>query len=77
MKNNFDIHQWQAKYLKENAEQLQSLADYYSSRGGGVKTVSRTIDNLIGIAALDKETHNQLIDAITDLVDEVEKDMDY
>jgi hypothetical protein len=77
MKNDFDIHQWQAKYLKENAEQLQSLADYYSSRGGGVKTVSRTIDNLISIAGLDIQTHNQLIDAITDLVDEVEKDMDY
>jgi len=74
---NFNIQDWQAKYLKENAEQSQNtLADYFSSRGGAVKKASRLIDQLIGKAELDPNIHNELVDAIIDLVDEIESDSD-
>jgi len=71
-----NIHEWQRKYLKENAEQSSTLADYFSSRGGAVKKASRLIDQLINKAELDPNIHNELIDAIIDLVDEIESDKD-
>ena len=73
MENNFDIHQWQAKFLKENAEGSQNtLADYFSNREGSVKRASGVVDQLISIAGLNPNLHNELVDAIIELVGEIE-----
>ena len=69
MKNDFDIHQWQAKYLKENTEAYQdTLADYFSNREEPVKRASRVVDQLISKAGLDPNLQNKLIAAIIELV---------
>lgn len=73
MKNDFDIHQWQAKFIKENTEGSQNtLADYFSNREGAVKKASRVVDQLISRAELDSSLQNELVDAIIELVDEIE-----
>jgi uncharacterized protein Yka (UPF0111/DUF47 family) len=75
MKRDFNIHNWQAKYLRENVEGVENtLADYFSSRGGAVKRASKVVDKLI--AGLDPDAHSKLVDAIIDLVDEIESDSD-
>ena len=73
MERDFDIHKWQAKFLKENAEESQStLADYFSNREGSVKRASGVVDQLMSRAGLDPNLQNELVDAIIDLVDEIE-----
>ena len=73
MKKDFDIHQWQARYLKENTEASQNtLADYFSNREGSVKRASGVVDQLISRAGLDPNLQNELVDAIIELVDEIE-----
>ena len=73
MESNFDIHKWQVKFLKENAEGSQStLADHFSNREGSVKRASKVVDELMSRAGLDPNLQNELVDAIIDLVDEIE-----
>lgn len=70
---NFNIQDWQAKFLKENAEGSQTtLADYFSNREGAVKRASKVVDELITKAGIDSNTQNELVDAIIELVDEIE-----
>ncbi len=49
-----------------------TLADYFSNREGAVKRASKVVDELITKAGIDPNTQNQLVDAIIDLVDEIE-----
>ena len=68
MENNFDIHNWQAKYLKENIGYNQdTLADYFSNREEPVKRASRAVDQLISRAGLDPNLQSKLIDSIIEL----------
>jgi hypothetical protein len=45
MKNNFDIHQWQAKYLKESVNQasVEELGDFDGTLGQLHSIVSRLV----------------------------------
>ena len=73
MESNFDIHKWQAKFLKENAEGSQSaLTDHFRNREGSVKRASGVVDELMSRAGLDPNLQNELVDAIIDLVGEIE-----
>jgi len=68
MERDFDIHNWQAKFLKENTEAYQdTLADYFSNREEPVKRASRAVDQLISKAGLDPNLQNKLIAAIIEL----------
>ena len=68
--------------LSENSETINesfenTLKGYYSSRSKGVRQASGVIDSLIIEAGIDTDLNDRLIDAISDLVDEIESDSDY
>jgi ATP-dependent Lon protease len=60
-----------------NEESIQTIKDYYSSRSKGVRNASSVIDNLLSEAGVnDPELYSRFLDAISDLVDEIESDID-
>jgi phosphoenolpyruvate synthase/pyruvate phosphate dikinase len=80
---NFNLKKFlsESKFL-ENSEAINessenTLKGYYSSRSKGVRQASEVIDQLISEAGIDTDLNDRLIDAISDLVDEIESDSDY
>jgi ATP-dependent Lon protease len=60
-----------------NEESIQTIKDYYSSRSKGVRNASGVIDDLLNEAGInDPELYSRFLDAISDLVDEIESDID-
>ena len=73
MKDNFDIRKWNLeRYLNENKEPLAeySLANYYKNYDAPTRSAAKKIDAALQNLIKDKKELDNVVDLITDLVDE-------